>query len=540
MYKVLEERYLEQGVWHALSIVEEIRAAAEKFGERTAIVSGTERVSYTRLVELAEGYAAGFLKLGIRPGDRVVVQLPNRLSLIVTMLGLMRFGAVPIMALPASRQADIVALCRLGEPAAYITTDRYGSNDYAPIVRELSAGHGYLRHFITDNGAVPGTVDLRSLYVEGGKAEAPFPSFRDTGLLLLSGGTTGTPKLIPRRHADYMYNARAAAERAGLDAGSSYLVVLPAAHNFSLSAPGIFGTLLNGGKVVLAASAGVDEAFELIEKEKVTYTALVPALLNLWLEAREWEEADLSSLRFIQAGGAAVDPGMAARVLPELGCKLMNVFGTAEGLISMTAPDDSEDIICTTQGTPISALDEVRMVGFDGIDVPRGEVGEMIVRGPYTIQGYYRAEEANKTAVTEDGFYRTGDLARFTDEGRIVVCGRIKEQINRAGEKIAPVEVEVVLREMPGVQDAAVVGVADEGLGERTCAWISTEDGAEVTMADVYAFFAEKGMARHKYPDQLELVDAWPLTSVGKIDKIRLAGMAKERTERSAASSQTV
>lgn len=528
MYIVPEEKYIAKGYWQPYSLGEELHRSAERHAERIAVVSGGRRVTYRELDRLVDEYAAGMIELGIRPGDRVLLQLPNRLEFVLAAFALFRFGGIPIMGLPASREADIAALCRLAEPVAYITTDKYGSTEYRSIVESLSHGHPYLKYLITDNGGIEGTIPLETLRKPNPVISWDPPRFTETAVLLLSGGTTGTPKLIPRRHTDYAYNARAASERCGLNEDSAYLVVLPVAHNFSLSSPGIIGTLINGGKVVLAESVGSDEAFELIEREKVTFTALVPALLNLWLEAREWEEADLSSLVFIEAGGAAVDPGMAARVEPVLGCKMVNVFGTAEGLICTTSLDDEESVICNTQGRPISPADEIRIVDADDRDVPRGEAGELIVRGPYTIQGYYRAPEANRHAVTEDGYYRTGDIARIVCGERIQVCGRIKEQINRAGEKIAPVEVETVLRTHPLITDAAVVGVKDDDLGERICAWIMT-DGAEVSLAAVYAFFEASGVARFKYPDQLEQLDVWPVTSVGKVDKRKLSAMAEER-----------
>ena len=528
MYQVPEREYVEKGYWLPRTLGEELHEAAHKYAARTAVVASDGTVTYEELDRLADEYAAGLASLGIEAGDRVLVQLPNKLSLIIAVFALFRIGAIPIMALPASRQADITALCSLAEPVAYITTDRSGSLEYGPTVDALKSNYSYLQHIITDNGGIEGAIPLKSLRKRGGKPPFKSFSFTDTALLLLSGGTTGTPKLIPRRHTDYAYNARAASERLSLCETDAYLVVLPAAHNFSLSAPGIIGTFMHGGKVVLAGNIGPEEAFALIERERITFTALVPALLNLWLEVKEWEDADISSLRFIEAGGSAVDPGMAARVEPVLGCKMVNVFGTAEGLICTTSLDDDEETICNTQGWPISPADEVRMVDECGNDVPYGQAGEMIVRGPYTIQGYYRAPEVNSYAVTEDGYYRTGDVARFTAEGRIVVCGRIKEQINRAGEKIAPVEVETVLRTMPGVTDAAVVGVEDAELGERICAWIITDENAP-SLTDVYSHFEKSGMARFKYPDQLEVVEAWPVTSVGKVDKRILAVMAAER-----------
>lgn len=333
MYIVPEEKYIAKGYWQPYSLGEELHRSAERHAERIAVVSGGRRVTYRELDRLVDEYAAGMIELGIRPGDRVLLQLPNRLEFVLAAFALFRFGGIPIMGLPASREADIAALCRLAEPVAYITTDKYGSTEYRSIVESLSHGHPYLKYLITDNGGIEGTIPLETLRKPNPVISWAPPRFTETAVLLLSGGTTGTPKLIPRRHTDYAYNARAASERCGLNEDSAYLVVLPVAHNFSLSSPGIIGTLINGGKVVLAESVGSDEAFELIEREKVTFTALVPALLNLWLEAREWEEADLSSLVFIEAGGAAVDPGMAARVEPVLGCKMVNVFGTAEGLI---------------------------------------------------------------------------------------------------------------------------------------------------------------------------------------------------------------
>jgi len=522
MGKSEHNRFASSGIWNTLSLAEELYASAEIFGNRIAVVSGDRRISYRELKDIVEHIAGGLVSLGIRSGDTVMVQLPNELSFVTVSFALFRIGAVPVFALPASSRADIVALCRLAEPVAYVSNAPRLGIDHSDIFAELAVMPS-VRFLISDDGRVPGTIDLRSLETSSPPVGMPFPDCQETAVLLLSGGTTGTPKLIPRSHADYAYNARAAAQRCRLTEESSYLVVLPVAHNFSLSAPGIIGVFEHGGKAVLSETPAADEAFSLVEKERITFTSLVPALLNLWLEAREWEDADLSSLCFLQVGGAHVDPAMARRVLPELGCPMMNVFGTAEGLICTTAIDDSEDVISATQGYPISEYDEVRIVDAEMHDVPQGTEGEMIVRGPYTIGGYYKDSEANKLAITQDGFYRTGDLARFDENGRIAVCGRIKEQINRAGEKIAPAEVENVLRAMPGVLDAAVTGIPDRELGERICAWLIVGDAESITLPEVLLFCDRKGLARYKWPDQLEFRDSWPLTSVGKVDKKALA-----------------
>lgn len=521
------DKYIKKGYWRPYSFGEELRIWAEKYGDRTALVARGQRISYQELDQIVDELTAGFIGLGIRPGDRVLMQLPNTIEFVASFFALFRFGAIPIFTMPASREADIDALCAHAEPVAYITTSHFLGFDYQPMVRKMAAKHSCLKFLITDDGLMPGTLSLQTLR-QPPKVEYTNPHYQDTALLLISGGTTGTPKLIPRRHTDYAFNARASAERCGINKDSVYLCVLPSAHNFSLSSPGILGVLTMGGRIVFGETTSYDEAFPLIEKEKVTITALVPALLNLWLEAREWEDADLSSLRLLQVGGAPLDPAVAAMVGPVLGCRLQQVFGTAEGLLCYTSPDDPDEVVLHTQGRPLCVDDEIRFVDEHDNDVAPGEEGELLVRGPYTIQGYYRAPEVNKRAITPDGYYRSGDIARMTPDGNIQVRGRIKDQINKSGEKIASIEIENHLRCFAGIQDAAVVGVPDTVLGERLCAWVISEDST-IDLSKIHKFFQDYGFARHKFPDQLEIIDTWPVTSVGKINKRELISLAAAR-----------
>src|SRR5690606_32527412 len=195
------------------------------------------------------------------------------------------------------------------------------------------------------------------------------------------------------------------------------LAALPAAHNFPMSSPGFLGVLHAGGTVVLAPDPSPKSALALIETERVTITAVVPPIALLWLDAVEHgtqRDRDLSSLRVLQVGGAKFAPEAARRVRPVLGCTLQQVFGMAEGLVNYTRLDDPEDIATTTQGRPLSPADEIRIVDDADRPVPDGEVGHLLTRGPYTIRGYYRADEHNAAAFTADGFYRTGDLVRRT------------------------------------------------------------------------------------------------------------------------------
>ncbi len=343
----------------------------------------------------------------------------------------------------------------------------------------------------------------------------------NVAFLQLSGGTTGTSKLIPRTHADYLYSVRESAVICGVDENTRMLVALPAAHNFPMSSPGILGVLHAGGTVVLAPDPSPDTAFALIESEGVTMASLVPPLAQAWLSARARTERDLSSLEVLQVGGAKFPAEAAKRVRPELGCTLQQVFGMAEGLVNYTRLDDDEDTIVTTQGRPISPDDEIRVVDDTDEPVAAGTTGHLLTRGPYTIRGYYNAPEHNSMAFTPDGFYRTGDIVRLTEHGYIVVEGRAKDQINRGGEKIAAEEVENHLIAHPAVLDAAVVSMPDKYLGERTCAFVVTEGEAPKALA-LKKFLRERGLAEYKIPDKVQFVDAFPVTGVGKISRNEL------------------
>lgn len=527
----LDRRYESRGYWSRRTLGDLLRRSAATHGDAPALVDGDLRLSYAALERRVDEVAAGFARIGVVAGDRILLQLPNGRALVVCLFALARLGALPIMAMPAQRERDIDALCRLAEPVGYVIPRRFLGFDYLALAERMSREHASLKHVLVDGDPGPWTALDQ---IEDRPREFRPPSYKDTALLLLSGGTTGIPKLIPRRHTDYLYNALESARLCGLAADSVYLCALPAAHNFPLACPGILGTLGMGGRVVMAPAPGPDEAFPLIAREAVTHTALVPSLAKLWVEARAWDDSDLSSLSLLQVGGARLEPDLARRIGPALGCRLQQVFGMAEGLLCYTRLDDPQEVVLNTQGRPLCPDDELRILGSDGRPVPPGRVGELQVRGPYTIRGYYRAPEQNAVSFTEDGFYRSGDLVRVTDEGNLVVEGRIKEQINRAGEKIAAAEIERPLREHPGIEDCVIAAIPDERLGERICAFVignGLGNGRTPALAEVQAFLGEAGLPRYKLPDQLLEVETWPLTTVGKIDRQRLTALALREPE---------
>ncbi|MFI0899075.1 (2,3-dihydroxybenzoyl)adenylate synthase [Streptomyces sp. NPDC020983] len=514
------------------SIDAALRVQAQRNPFRPALISSGQMITYGQLDAAVNRLAQRLRGLGFTAGDRVVVQLPNGLEFILLIVGLLRMRAIAVLALPGHRKNEIDHLCRLSGAVGYAVPRQSADSDISVLAEAVRASNPALRHVLTAgaDGAAADDDPFRLLGgtrlpdadpAGAGEETAAAAGPADLALLLLSGGTTGTPKLIPRTHGDYAYNVLASAEVCGLDQDSVYLAALPAAHNFALGCPGVLGTLATGGTVVLAADADPGRAFRLIEQERVTITALTPPLLKLWLAEAAWSDRDLSSLRTLQVGGARLSRADAARVGPELGCRLQQVFGMAEGLLCFTRDDDPDDLVLSTQGRPLSAADEIKVVGDDDRDVPPGEVGQLLTRGPYTVRGYYGAAEQNATAFTADGWFRTGDLVRAVPTGHLVVEGRIKDVVNRGGEKVPAAEVEDHLTAHPQVAHAALVGLPDPLLGERTCACV-VPDGAAPSLADLACFLRDRGLAAYKIPDRLEIVGALPRTGAGKVDKRRL------------------
>jgi yersiniabactin salicyl-AMP ligase len=522
------KRYEELGLWEHLSLGEHLREWAKKYKDKIAIIEGDKRLTYMEFDLKVDQLSIKFINMGIKKGDRVVVQLPNTISFVVNCFALFRVGAIPILALPANREHELDGIFELAQPLAYIIPESYLRFDYRNMAHSLAEKNPCVKNIIVDDNNLSGLSGHDSNNVSLNYLQ---PSYRDTAFLLLSGGTTGTPKLIPRTHSGYIYNVKIAAKRCRLNSESIYLTVLPSAHNFPFGNPGILGTLSVGGKVVMCRTSSCDEVFPLIEKEKVTITALVPALMNLWLEVLEWDDSyDISSLKIVQVGGAMLGENVARRIVSEMSFKLQQVYGIAEGLICCTSLDDSDDIICSCQGRALSEYDEMKIVDENGEEVENGSYGELLVRGPYTIRGYYKLPEQNSKSFTEDGYYRTGDKAKITLDGNIQLGGRIKEQINRAGEKIMPSEVEFCLCMHSDINEAAVIGVPDEDLGERSYAYLITE-GRKLKNIEIHEFLKGVGLAQYKIPDQIEYIDFWPLTNVGKINKQRLREMVLENNK---------
>ncbi|MCC6890959.1 MAG: AMP-binding protein [Hyphomicrobiales bacterium] len=526
-------RYRREGYWPDLTLCDMLDRSIGAAPQRTALVCGTRRLNYAQLGQAIEGLAAKLFALGLRSSDRVVFQLPNSIEFFIAFFALLRIGVIPVLALPAHRREEISHFVAHAEAVGYFVPDVWHGYDYRPLAADLARCAPTLRHVFVLGEPGPGQISLPALLADAGAGQTeplarPCPD--DVALMLLSGGTTGLPKLIPRTHNDYVYNCRQAGATAGFDVDTVYLALLPIAHNYTLGCPGVLGALARGGAAVIATDTSLDSVARLIESERVSIIAAAVPLIVNWLNAPQ-PDRNLSSLRIVMNGGAKLAPELRRRVEERFGCTFQESFGTGEGLLNMTRLDDPAEIRFTSSGRPISPADEIRIVDEAGNDVADGVPGELICRGPYTIRGYYKAPDKNREAFTRDGFYRMGDLVRRVN-GHLYVEGRLKDIINRGGEKISCEEVENHILSFPKVKNACVVAMPDPVFGEKACAFVIPLDQANFDLAELNRFLLGREIAKFKLPERLQLVPDFPTSPAGKILRRELRRMVSDELAR--------
>jgi 2,3-dihydroxybenzoate-AMP ligase len=529
-------RYRERGYWQDKPLVQEFAAVFEKFHDRVALIDRERQFTYAEVDALSGNLALNLHELGLRPLDRVVLQLPNVAEFVILYFALQKIGCIPIAALATHRYAEVSQFVAIAAATACVFPERQGDFSFSPMIGRVRREYSCLRFPIVLGAPAAGELSLTELIERParlGKSELDKirldPS--EPCIFQLSGGTTGVPKLIPRTHNDYAYNSKIAAQVCGVTSESVLLLVLPIAHNLPLACPGIQGFMFNGGRIVVSTSTRPADMFALVKKHRVTHIKVVPALLIRMIHDPAVTRFDTSSIRYIQSGGQRLQPETrqrTRRLIPS--CFVQENFGMSEGLLMFAKIDDPEDVRMETVGFPVSPDDEVRLVDDDDQLVPFGEIGEMCARGPYTLRGYYNASDYNERAFTSDGFYRSGDLMRQHRSGAYLVEGRKKDLINRGGEKISAEEIENLILSHPAVQNVACIAMPDPQLGERMCACIIPRQGAaELTLKELVSFLAASEIAKFKLPERLELMNDFPLSTFGKVSKKTLVEMVTSK-----------
>jgi 2,3-dihydroxybenzoate-AMP ligase len=525
----LARRYRQAGLWGTRTIAEELHAVAAAHPQRDAVVALDGRLTYRELDERTDVLAAGLAGLGLAPGDPVLFQVTNRLGTIMAWYGVLKAGLVPVCTLAAHRGHEIGEISRRVGAVAHLVEAGTRGFDLVSFAAGQQRDHPALRHVLVlgGTGDTPGTaIESLGASTDARAARKTVEEIQrgidpdDVAVFQLSGGTTGVPKVIPRLHAEYWYNAAAYARSWGWSPDTRVAHLIPVIHNAGIVCA-VHGPHSAGACLVLG-TADLAVSLPLMAREHATHVLLGHGHYKAVSEPGF--AAATASVTQVILSGTKVPPTLFDD-LERRGLWSGQLFGMGEGLFLTTRPGAPRQARATTVGTPLSPLDEIRILEpGTGTELPGGQVGELCCRGPYTLRGYFDAATHNARSFTADGFYRTGDLASVCEidsQRYVTIEGRIKDLINRGGEKINAEEVELLLLRHPRITAAAVVAMPDPRLGERTCAYIVVQ-GEPLTMAEVQQHFEQMQVAKFKWPERIEHLADIPRTLVGKTDKKRL------------------
>ncbi|MBB4683825.1 AMP-binding protein [Amycolatopsis jiangsuensis] len=530
-----EDRYVGEGLWESPTIAEHFHSIAQEHGGRDALVCGDHRLTFAELDRITDRRAAGLHRLGLEPGGAVLLQVHNTVHTVIGWYALLKAGLVPVCTLPLHRGHEIAEIARQTRPIAHLVAARDPRFDLVGFAFDQAEAAGAERTILVSDGPAshPRAVELDSLGddIDGAEARRTVEGIQaglgmqSLAVFQLSGGTTGVPKVIPCLQAPYWHYGASLARAMGWGPGDRIAFLMPIVHNAGVII-GLQGPHSVGATLVLGAP-NASAALDLVAGNGATDALLGPFVFDLALDPGL---SDATALRRVLFSGKKV-PRRHMEVLEAQGIWGGQIFGMSEGLCLSTPLDFPLDARVASVGVPISPADEVRLYepGTER-EVAPGEVGELCARGPYTLHGYYDAAAHNRRAFTADGFYRSGDLmAERTVAGVrcYTVEGRIKNMINRGGEKINTEEIELLLGSHDAIAEAALVAMPDARLGERACAFVVTRAGVHIDLTEVRAHFERLEVAKYKWPERVVVVSEMPRVSqVGKIDRSRLREIA--------------
>jgi 2,3-dihydroxybenzoate-AMP ligase/mycobactin salicyl-AMP ligase len=533
------EKYSRMRWWLGMTWGDVFDKHTDIYPEKTGLVDDRGQWTNQELRQQVDKLAVSLMKLGIRPKERVLLQLPNWHEFVFSFLALQKIGAIVVVLIPRHNQMEINHFCKLTEPVAWILPRHYGKIEYQTIIDDVLKENPQMKHVIqartggdTRYHTLEKLIEESEITPENLTALAERrPDPDEVCQILPTGGTTGLPKLSPRTHNCYMNNVEYHAYRWDITSQDTMMAITPLGHNLSVHW-GMAAALFAHAKLVLLDSVKPEDICEWVQRERVSAIPTVPALIARVVRMEDLGKYDLSSLKKLSVGGAPSTRDLVETVTEKIGCQFVNGFGSVEGTCSSTKLGDSIDLICSSVGKPICPYDELKIVDTDGNEVPAGVDGELVSKGPGIFTGYFKSSEEERAKIfTKDGFFRTGDQAKKDESGNIWITGRIKDIIIRGGENISAVEIENLMSGHPGLVDAAVVGMPDKILGERICAYVIPAPGVKPRLEEVVAFLKSKGASVLQCPERIEIIEGLPMTKVGKVDKKSLREDIRKKLE---------
>lgn len=515
-------KFKADGWWRDHLLTDWLAGHAAERPDAPALVTGGNPITYAELDRRVGRLAQGLTQLGLGKGDIVAVQLPNVPEFVISYLALASIGAVMQTVHMPYREGDLEGLLGHSGARGVICVEAFRDYPTAEVMTGLKDRLPQLEFVAVLGSAPDGAVSLAELHTDPDADAGPKPAVAadDLNVMLYTSGTTSSPKGVIVSSYPFTNNARHAVGEFGVTPDDIVFCPAPFSHLYGLFALQI--ALCAGAANLLLPGFAPADYVKLIGTAKPTILFTGPAHHAACRQAGLYDGLDMSSIRIIVCSGSAVPPDLARWVdglLPN--GRLLQLWGMTElqaGTYNRPADTLGQCAGSAGRATPGN---EIRVVDEAGSPLPAGEEGELQIRGASVFPGYYNNAEANESSFDGDWF-RTGDLATMDADGYLTITGRIKDIINRGGVKFNPADIEAVVNKMPEVAMSAVVPVKDDVLGEKACIVIQPADGASPTLETVTACLDENGIAKNKWPEQLELVDDMPLTPTMKVIKSKL------------------
>ena len=505
-----------------------VRSAAERFGALEALVDGEKRLSFSELGAAVHDAGRAFLAAGLEPGDRVAIWSPNVWEWVVALLGLQSAGGVVVPINTRYKGAEAAFVLQRSRARLLITVQGFLGNDYLTMVADQDLPD--LEHIVVLRGDAPaGTITWAGFLASGAAVDPSALDERMAALgpdsvadILFTSGTTGQPKGVVGTHGQVLRGFADWAAVIGLRAGDRYLVINPFFHAFGYKA-GIVAALTVGATLVPQAVFDIPTAMAMVAAHGITMLPGPPAIYQTFLNHPDLDLTKMQTLRLAVTGAAAVPVELVERMKHELGFEVVVTgYGLTEvsGIATMCRHDDDALTISTTSGRAIPGV-EVLVVDPAGLEVARGEAGEVVVRGYNVMREYFEDPVQTAEAIDSDGWLHTGDIGVMDDRGYLAITDRMKDMFITGGFNVYPAEVERLLLLHPDIAQAAVIGLADERMGEVGMAFVVAATGASPT-PEAISSWARHEMANFKVPRQVRIVPNLPMNASNKVLKTEL------------------
>jgi len=513
------------------------------FPRRNAIIDQGYKISYQELNERVNQLARGLIELGVQKGEKVGLWMPNVPKWVIAYFAIARIGAVVVPMNTRYKSHEVHYILQNSEATTLFMADTFVGIDYRKMIGEVRENLPGLKHIIisgekgSDIHTFDEVVALGTSHLEDKKIDKreAICNPRDNVFILYTSGTTGNPKGAMLSHHNIAENARQVTQVLHTSEKDIFLLAVPFFHCFGC-VMGIMGAITWGASLVPMSVFKAKEALELIEEEEVSILYGVPTMFVLELEEYrkgkdDGSQYDVSSLRTGIMAGAPCPVEVMRGTMEELGCNVSIAYGLTEAspVITMTRFDDSLERRVETVGKALPGI-EVKITDDDRWSLPPGEMGELTCRGYNVMLGYYKMPGKTAEVIDEEGWLYSGDLATVDEEGYVKIVGRKKDMLITGGFNVYPAEIEEYLFTHPKVQNVSVVGVPDEVMGEVAIAHIIPREGMAINPQEIVDYCMGK-IANFKVPRYVEIVDEFPMTQSGKIQKFHLREVAKEALE---------